>query len=470
MTSIPIEAVKAELAKRLAWPKTFAEFLPYVRIEDAHKGDIPFEVWPHLVDRANSWDRGISEIILKSRQLGLSWEAAAYARYVARRFGAHVLVISMGQTYAYEFLSKVEYIDAHLPEHLKQTRDIDNDGEISWFEGGTVTALPSTPNAGRGFTGTLVILDEAAFHPHAKENYQAYRPTVADGGQLLIISTGNGRAGWYFETWNDANKKENDYKPVFIGWNARPGRDKAWYEREQRAFKGMPDLFKAENPSNPAEAFVGLTGLVYPMFKEEEHCIDGDPIPWEDCLYRYAGIDLGGGDPTAIAIWGVYKNKDSEFRFHKYAEWHKANGVPGLEEMAFYLLGWHDRAPFSDVEGDSIPAAEVINDSLRNVYGLPVRRTWSARWEGLGNVAQWLSNGWLTYNRGKCPETIWEFYTYRWLHRVDPNSKDRYATSTPHDHHGDQMDADRRALFGIYIDLINEPEEEPMPAYSGVDW
>lgn len=53
------------------------------------------------------------------------------------------------------------------------------------------------------------------------------------------------------------------------------------------------------------------------------------------------------------------------------------------------------------------------------------------------------------------------------LTRIDPNSKDRYATGTPHDHHGDLLDALRYCLMGIYRDLMNRRQNRT--AYSDVN-
>lgn len=450
----------------LDWPDTFPELLPHVHIEDVHgAGDsLAFELWPHLVERATAWGAGSDDIVLKARQLGITWLAAAYARYVARRRGAKVLVISKGQRDSYAFLDKVRFIDDHLPADLQQSRQVDNEGEMSWLGGGAILALPATKEAGRGFTGSLVIIDEAAFHPWAAVNYKAYRPTVADGGQLLIVSTANGKGGFFYEQWGKAASKLSGYNAVFIPWHSRPDRDAAWYAREKENYQGLPAEFQQEYPATPEEAFVQLTGLVYPQFSEARH-VRPDPVAWEACLYRYGGVDLGGGDPTAIVLLGVYRDAGGTLRVQQYDEYRKTTGAPTVDEMFQYLSPWHELARFTVIEGDAVPGADTVNASLA-ALGLPVRRTFSQRWEGLGVQAQFLENDWLTINPA-CTHSIQEFAGYRWLQRTDPNSKDRYATATPHDHHGDAMDARRRALYAIYRDLM--VERERIDAYSGVD-
>jgi hypothetical protein len=48
------------------------------------------------------------------------------------------------------------------------------------------------PRAGHGETAGVVFLDEFGRHPYAAESWKAFIPVVADGGQLIIVSTANG--------------------------------------------------------------------------------------------------------------------------------------------------------------------------------------------------------------------------------------------------------------------------------------
>lgn len=427
------------------------------------------ELWPHLLARARAWESGDSEVILKARQLGISWLLAAYALWRAMyQPGAVVLELSAGQAEAYELLGKSRSIWECLPDALRRPTTVDASGEMAFDGGGRIMALPATQKAGRGYTASLVIADEAAFHPWAAVNYGAYRPTIEAGGQLLMVSTANGATGFFHEIYWASVRGETPYRGVFIPWSARPGRDSEWLARERSAFEGLPAEFDQEYPDTAAKAFVALTGLVYPQFSHERHVRAGDPVPWEDCTRRYYGTDYGGGDPTAVPVLGIYRTLEGP-RAHVYGLFYRKAGAPTVDEIAEFLLPWHQRAPFFQGEGDPAPGGEVINESLR-VYGLPCRRGNAARGEGLGLMAQWLDAGWLTFNGETCGPLIHEFAGYRWLQRVDPNSKDRYATGTPHDHHGDALDALRLALMGAYFDEMNARGNGVPKAFAGVAW
>lgn len=433
------------------------------------------EPWPHLLERAAAWDTGESELVLKARQLGVSWLLAAFAVYRARQTGALILILSQGQSEAYELLGKCRFINDELPQALRLRVVTDSAGELAFEGGGRIIALPATQRAGRGYTASLVIADEAAFHPWAALNYAAYKPTLDGGGQLLMVSTANGAAGNFFhDLYWQTERGETGFAAVFIPWHARPGRDAEWLRRERAAFVGLPAEFDQEYPNTPSSAFVQLTGLVYGadetgalVFDPQANVINGDPVPWEACNVRYAAYDLGGGDPTAVVLLGAYRRSgEGLLRVHQYGEMYQRTGAPTVEALYAYMARWAERAPFAWVEGDPAPGGEVVAASLR-ALGLPVRAALNNRGEGIGLQGQYLRNRWLTLNAQTCGESIREFSGYRWLNRVDPNSKDRYATGTPVDNHADAMDARRYGLMGVYRDTMQRGVTQ-RPAYSEV--
>lgn len=474
-----------EQARLLAARWHFPTFLEFVYLEQVilrpgqdpeSAGPMKMELWPHLLERARAWQGGDDEVILKARQLGLSWLAAAYACFKGLQPASRVLLLSKTEDDAFELLAKVEFVYEHLPEELKRPLETDNKSTLQFEGGGIVRALPSTQNAGRGFTARLVIADEAAFHMWASQNFKAYRATVADGGQLIILSTANGVGGFFYDRYMFARRMEvlrsqlergvagegfdspevrdavhRAPHAVFIPWYARPDRDRFWLERERMQYTGLPEEFQQEYPANEGEAFVQPTGLVYPQFSQDEHVLDADPVPWDQCLYRYGGYDLGGGDPTAIICLGVYRTPDGVERIHQYGQFYKRLGAPTVDDLAGFFLAWHEFAPFTHIEPDPIDA--TVAATLAS-HGLPVDTSNRfSRQERLGIQAYYLEQRWLTIG-AHCLESIAEFYGYRWATRVDPNSKDRYKTTTPHDHHGDAMDARGIALTAYYYDAM----------------
>lgn len=432
-----LKLVKLEQSTR---PPPFPQFISLLTINDAHRGAIPFEAWPHLIALAREWAAGQSQIVLKARQVGVSWLAAAYALYRAQyQPSAVVLVLSQGQAESYELARKVRSLWETLPARLQRTLTTDSAGELAWQGGGRLLALPATQRAGRGYTATLVVADEAAYHPWAQSNYAAYKPALDGGGQFLCVSTANGSTGFFADLYRASEMGETGFAARFIPWSARPGRDELWREQERRAFQGLPGEFAQEYPDTPAEAFVAHTGLVYPMFAAH-HVTEEDPFEWDQAKWRVAGIDFGGGDPTAVVTLGVSARE----HVHQFGEFYR-RGPVSTQDLGEYLYSIHNEAAFDAILCDG--SEPVAIETLRRM-GLPAYAANKARAEGLGYVAFLLDNNRLTID-ASCKHSLAEFNTYRWNERVDPFSKDRYATSTPIDHHGDAMDARRYAVMHI---------------------
>lgn len=462
------ELLEYELARR-----SFVDFLTYVTIESddpVHPEPIRFEPYDYQVERAIAWERGDSEVVLKARQLGFSWLLAAFKLWVAQYRRWNVGYYSRGKDEAkHQLERRVEYIWRHLPIEL-QVPYTKRDTLIEFTGGGSILAFPGTEDAGVGYTFQLIVPDEAAFHQFGAINYAAYLPTLSAGGQLVLCSTADpklGPHGFFYDLWETTVSGETGYTPVFVPWHARPGRTEEWFAREKAKYKAAPEAFDAYYPATPEEAFVGRSGMVYPQFSRDKHVgwKQAVPVPWEACIYRWAGYDLGGGDPTAIVVLGAYKNRDGVLRVHQYGEWYRPRnqGTPSAQDMYVYLSGWHQRGKFVHIEAD--PKEPSMCASLRQM-NLPARVADWKRQDGLALQGEYLGMEWLTIDES-CVNSIAEFGGYRWLERTDPNSKDRYATSTPVDNHADAMDARRYALMGM--DKLIRAGAPRRMAFSGVD-
>lgn len=415
------------------------------------------------MERASAWqshtrDTPASEVILKARQLGISTLAEAYALYVASEKHGDVLVISKTGDDSKDFGRKVLSIYDNLPSDRQRDVLTRNTEQVSFVGGGRILFRAPTEHAGRSTANQLVIVDEAAFQQWAAKNYKAYRPTISAGGQLLVISTANGASGWFHGVYWKSHERKMPYRAVFIPWSARPDRDEEWLAREKAAFEGLPDEFNQEYPDTPAAAFIAKTGLVYSQFNPQRHMRESDPVRWEDCVYRVASADYGGGDPYAVSLWGVYKRPELGWRVHGFGLYYRTRGACTVDELHQFIQPWHDRAPLTS--GPSEHDA-TVNASLSRLLGKEglFHNADKSRGTGLGTVAMFLENDWLTFNAAAFAPVEHEFASYRWLNRVDPNDKDRYATSTPVDHHGDILDTVRYALMFIYVQLMTQREK-----------
>src|SRR5262249_52258602 len=135
-------------------------------------------------------------IILKARQLGISWLCCGYALWHCLfQKGKVVLVFSKGQPEANEMLRRILALYDRLPTWLRDAAPRlvkRNMSEALWANDSLILSLPASPNAGSGYTASLAILDEAAKLMFADALYTALKPTIDAGGQLIVLSSALG--------------------------------------------------------------------------------------------------------------------------------------------------------------------------------------------------------------------------------------------------------------------------------------
>ncbi len=223
---------------------SFLRFRRYCKIveppvpgDPSSGGVIPAAWWPHLMelDRALLTERLIA--LLKSRQVGASWELSFYDTWFAKfHSGANVFLYSKGETEAWEKLDKCRRVEKYLPLFLRHTVNPDSKSEMKYVQQESVIrAFPATATAGISFTASILDMDELEEHPYAEQNYAMAKPTIDAGGQYIGVFTVNKlkpvtlaktlfTKAWY-------NPKESKFKALFFPYDVRPGRDEAWYQR-----------------------------------------------------------------------------------------------------------------------------------------------------------------------------------------------------------------------------------------------
>ena len=210
--------------------------------------------------------------------------------------------------------------------------------------------------------------------------------------------------------------------------------------------------------------FVSFEGLVYPQFDEQVHVRDidaPDPVAYDstEVIKRVAGVDFGGGDPTAIVILGQGRSG----KVHQYAEKIWPGGQnPGDTGIGEVLHEWHNKAPFDAIwcdpsnqtsiatlRGAGLPAGPLVSARGSSSAGLTARAI-NDREVGIRLVGDLLSRRILSFNPS-CVQSISEHFSYLYRQSVDGEGN-KYRTSTPIDHHADAMDARRYAMMGLYTD------------------
>ena len=131
----------------------------------------------------------------------------------------------------------------NLPEHLKidiingRSNDFGTATEMEFANGSTIASIPTTEDAGRSESLSLLVIDEAAIIKWAGVIWAASFPTLSTGGGAIVNSTPYGVGNWYHNIWVEACAGGNDFFPIRLYWRMHPERDDKWYQ-EMRAALG----------------------------------------------------------------------------------------------------------------------------------------------------------------------------------------------------------------------------------------
>lgn len=207
----------------------------YARIQHPLKGAILFETYPFQDDCLRDFEEHRFNIILKSRQLGLSTICAAYAVWLAIfHKDKNILVIATKLATAINFVRKCTVILQSLPKWLLLPKFDSAKQHINFDNGSVIKAVPTSEDAGRSEALSLLIVDEAAFIRDFDNIWASLSPTLSTGGQAIILSTPNGVGGQYYKLWTEAEAGINDFNPIRLPWTVHPEHDQEWFEKETR--------------------------------------------------------------------------------------------------------------------------------------------------------------------------------------------------------------------------------------------
>lgn len=275
----------------------------YVNIEDKDAPGllVPFELWPGQRKALDAFVKHRLNVVLKARQLGLTWLALAEAaRLLALEEGRTVVGLSRSEEEAKELVRRLAVILRGMPEFLAPAAQ-EPDGwdgptfkvtalaiTIQWPNGpqGAFRAFASGPSVGRSFTADLVIIDEWAFQQFAREIWASAFPVVnrPSGGRVIGLSTI--RRGTLFEQlYTDP---DNGFHKIFLPWNTDPRRDKLWYSRTLAALG--EDRTRQEYPATVQEALAVPGGAFFPEVRAATHQAQQLPA---GPVRRYVSFDYG---------------------------------------------------------------------------------------------------------------------------------------------------------------------------------
>lgn len=198
-------------------------------------GVVPSKLYLHQEELLHSYHENRFNIVHSARQTGLTQTTSMYAFHHAF-FGNDktVAIISNKLQDATDILNRIRILYEHLPESYKNDNwlTVNNKHEISFVNGSTILAKPASVDALRGYTTSLVIMDNFAYLTNRlqEEIYQSVMPTIYPNGKMIITSTAAALNTPFKQIWDGAVNGNNKFVAHNIKWNVIPGRDDKFKE------------------------------------------------------------------------------------------------------------------------------------------------------------------------------------------------------------------------------------------------
>ena len=306
-----------EARERRRVTQSFVYFIrQYGSIQPEEGYPLPFDLWEEQIEVAATIEGERRVIVLKARQLGLTWIALHYAVWLmAFNPGtpkAKVLLLSKTGKDAQDLLDRSRKIIRRLPAYLRpreSARSRDSNWRMVLSTGAEMRSLMGTPEAARSFTATLLIFDEFAFYRNASaaKTWTAAQPTLRALGRAIVIATGNGEVGdgaAFCDLW----RKDSGLVKIFLPYDVDPARRAAgWRERERKAYLTDED-FEQEYPETEAQAFAGTGAYkVYPAAGLRAAAEVGKLLDARLPELAKEGVEWGidWGDFQTFALYGI---------------------------------------------------------------------------------------------------------------------------------------------------------------------
>ena len=205
----------------------------YCYIQHRTRGRILFSLYKFQEKVLTEFKDHSYNIILKSRQLGISTLTAAYALWIMIfNSDKNIIVIATTQDTAKNIVDIVRFMYDNLPTWLKVDATELNKLNIKLKNGSQIKAKSSAATSSRGDAASVLIVDEASFIEGIEELWASSQQTLATGGSCIVLSTPNGTGGWYHKTWIDAVAGKNSFNTIHLHWSMHPERDQSWRDQQ----------------------------------------------------------------------------------------------------------------------------------------------------------------------------------------------------------------------------------------------
>ena len=155
--------------------------------------------------------------------------------------------ISRGKNCSDIYISKITKVDTTIEtiydmevenyhSYITTNGYINHNSTIEFINGSFIESIPTSEEAGRSESLSLLVIDEAAIVRWASTIWSASFPTLSTGGSAILNSTPYGISGFYHSKWVEAiTDSDSPFHPIRLYWKMHPERDQKWYDTMSKA-------------------------------------------------------------------------------------------------------------------------------------------------------------------------------------------------------------------------------------------
>ena len=206
------------------------------------RGKVQFALYPFQKAVLYQFVKERFNIVLKFRQAGITELISMYCLWLCMYHpNKKVNIISIKDTTAKKVLKKIKFMYKNLPWYLQtpiingRVSELGSTSLMEFSNGSFIESVPTSPEAGRSESLSLLVIDEAAMVRWANEVWAAALPTLSTGGSAIINSTPKGIGNFYHSQWVDSISGGNGFNPIRLYWEMHPERDENWYHTMSKA-------------------------------------------------------------------------------------------------------------------------------------------------------------------------------------------------------------------------------------------
>jgi hypothetical protein len=237
--NMPMQLTEDQIREFIRCSKDPVYFIEnYVKIITLDKGFVQISLYPFQKQAVQDINDNRRVIVKAGRQVGKTTMVVGYILwYILFNEDKFVAILANKAPTAREILNRIKIAYESLPLWLQQGVRVWNKGDIELENNCRIMATSTASSAIRGYSISLLYLDEFAFVPSniADEFFTSVYPTISSGTQskILISSTPNGM-NHYYRMWTEAVEGQNGFKHIEANWRQVPGRDQAWADDQRK--------------------------------------------------------------------------------------------------------------------------------------------------------------------------------------------------------------------------------------------